>query len=91
MQGNRILIRVQLLDLQGCFITIDAMSCQRNIARQIVGGGADCLPAVKANQGELHENTKDVFACRQRKGLYDVAHTFQEQVDQGHGGGSGRC
>ena len=44
------------------------MGCQRNIAQQVVQGGADHLLAVKANQGELHENIKDLFACCERVG-----------------------
>ena len=43
---------LNLLDLQGCIVTIDAMGCQREIAQQIVDGGADYLLAVKENQGQ---------------------------------------
>ena len=32
---------LNLLDLQGCIVTIDAMGCQREIARQFTDGGAD--------------------------------------------------
>jgi len=32
---------LELLDLNGCIVTIDAMGCQREIARQITEGGAD--------------------------------------------------
>ena len=61
------------------------MRCQRNIAQQIVDGGADYLLAVKANQGELHQNIQDVFAGWEREGFDQVAHSFQEHVDQNHG------
>ena len=59
---------LRVLELKGCLVTIDAMGCQRNIAQQVVQGGADYLLAVKANQGELHENIKDLFACCERVG-----------------------
>ena len=36
---------LNLLDLQGCIVTIDAMGCQREIAQQIVDGGPRRLPA----------------------------------------------
>ena len=57
---------LNLLDLQGCIVTIDAMGCQREIARQITDGGADYLLAVyvlavKENQGQLHEGIRDLF------------------------------
>ena len=81
---------LQLLDLPGCLVTIDAMGCQKNIAQQIVDGGAEYLLAVKANQGELHQNIKDVFACWEREGFDQVAHSFQEQVGRDHGRGERR-
>ena len=31
--------RLDLLDLHGCIVTIDAMGCQREIAQQITDGG----------------------------------------------------
>ena len=34
---------LELLDLYGCIVTIDAMGCQREISEQIVEGGADYL------------------------------------------------
>lgn len=46
---------LDLLELRGCLVTIDAMGCQREIAQKIVHKGADYLLAVKGNQGKLHE------------------------------------
>lgn len=54
---------LQLLDLRGCLVTIDAMGCQKSIARQIVAGEADYLLAVKGNQGQLYANLQDAFRC----------------------------
>ncbi|CAI8029041.1 H repeat-associated putative transposase YdcC [Geodia barretti] len=42
---------LDLLDLHGCIVTIDAMGCQREIAQQITDGGANYVLAVKENQG----------------------------------------
>ena len=44
---------LNLLDLSGCIVTIDAMGCQKKIARQIVNREADYILAVKENQGRL--------------------------------------
>ena len=49
---------LRLLELSGCIVTIDAMGCQKEIAEQIVEGGAEYVLAVKANQRKLYENTK---------------------------------
>jgi len=44
---------LELLDLQGALVTIDAIGCQKAIAQKIVAGGGDYLLAVKGNQGHL--------------------------------------
>jgi predicted transposase YbfD/YdcC len=44
---------LELLDISGCLITIDAMGCQRKIAQKIINKNADYLLAVKGNQGKL--------------------------------------
>lgn len=74
-----------LLELKGCLVTIDAMGCQKNIARQIVDGGSDYLLAVKSNQKELYENIKDVFECAGREGFGGLGYSCHEQVSKGHG------
>ena len=52
---------LELLDVSGCLVTIDAMGCQKKIAKQITDAGADYVLALKANQGELLEDTKALF------------------------------
>ena len=76
---------LKVLELKGCLVTIDAMGCQKNIARQVVRGGADYLLAVKANQSELYENIKDLFAGQERAGWDGVAYRHHEQLGKGHG------
>ncbi len=46
---------MELLEIKGCLVTIDAMGCQRNIAEQIVTAEADYVLAVKDNQPKLCE------------------------------------
>jgi predicted transposase YbfD/YdcC len=48
----------ELLDLQGATGTLDAMGCQKDIARQIIGQGGDSMPAVKDNQPNWHARVK---------------------------------
>ena len=52
---------LEMLELHGCIVTIDAMGCQREIAQQITQGGADYVLTVKENQGQLHEGIRDLF------------------------------
>jgi predicted transposase YbfD/YdcC len=49
-------------DVAGQIVTIDAMGCQREIARQIIAGGGDYVLALKANQPDLLTNVTDTFA-----------------------------
>ena len=56
---------LQILDLEGCIITIDAIGCQREIVKQIVEKGADYVIALKENQGTLHWAHQRVFGLWQ--------------------------
>jgi len=47
-----------MLSLKGCVVTVDALNCQRAIARQIVEQGGDYALALKGNQGNLHEDVR---------------------------------
>ena len=51
---------LELLDLHGALVTIDAMGCQKEIAKQIVAGGGDYVLPVKDNQPNL---LADIQAC----------------------------
>ena len=50
-----------MLDIKGCTVTIDAMGCQREIAKQIVNQGGDYVFALKGNQGGLYEDVHLVY------------------------------
>ena len=52
---------IQILDLAGCIVTIDAMGCQREIVKKIVEKNADYIIAVKKNQPTLYEQIKQLF------------------------------
>ena len=52
---------LQLLDLEGAFVTIDAMGCQKEIATGIVGDGGEYVMAVKENQPHLFEDVRRAF------------------------------
>jgi predicted transposase YbfD/YdcC len=52
---------LELLDLSGALVTIDAMGCQKEIAAKIVSGGGDYILAVKDNQPHLHQDIEARF------------------------------
>ena len=45
---------LEMLSLKGTIVTVDALNCQRAIARQIAGQGGDYALALKGSQGTLH-------------------------------------
>ena len=75
---------LEVLELKGCIVTIDAMGCQSAIAEKIVKKGAHYVLAAKANQGSLYESIKDYFAAARQAGFQATTHSYHEQTDQGH-------
>ena len=52
---------IQILDLAGCIVTIDAIGCQRELVKKNVEKDADYVIAVKNNQRTLSEQIKQLF------------------------------
>jgi predicted transposase YbfD/YdcC len=77
---------LELLDLAGAIVTIDAMGCQKDIAAKVQEAGADYVLAVKENQPRLLEDIQAAVAthCDQVGRAGDGANWF-ETVDEGHG------
>lgn len=53
---------LRILELAGCIVTIDAMGCQKTIAREIIEADADYVLALKGNQSTTEEEVRDFFA-----------------------------
>ena len=76
---------LNMLSLEGAIVTIDAMGCQKEIAKQIVNKNADYVLALKGNQGALREDV-ELFAAEQKaNGFKDTAVSQHETVDGDHG------
>ena len=76
---------LEMLELSGSIVTIDAMGCQKEIARGIVGRGADYLLAVKENQGQLHQDIRDLFEAGGASSLDGLPHDYAATLNKGHG------
>jgi predicted transposase YbfD/YdcC len=76
---------LSLLSLEGALVTIDAMGCQKDIARAVKGAGADYLLVVKGNQERLHEDIVEAFAQAEAAGYQGLEHDEYETHDDGHG------
>ena len=58
---------LEMLDVKGCIVTIDAMGCQKKIAANIVDKGGDYVLALKGNQGTLMSMRKFLPDAREKK------------------------
>lgn len=76
---------LRALELAGCIVTVDAMGCQKNVAKEIHEADAEYVLALKANQGTLHAEVQAFLDDAQSRGFADVPHQFTETVDKDHG------
>lgn len=72
---------LDMLNLKGAIVSIDAMGTQKEIARRIVDKGADYVLALKGNQTSVHEDAALFFADPVLAA--SCAHT--QDTDAGHG------
>ena len=76
---------LKMLEIKGCIVTIDAMGCQKKIARPVVKQGADYVLAVKKNQPQLWDDIVGAFEYGERTRFATIEHDVFETVNKGHG------
>lgn len=83
---------LRALELSGCIVTLDAMGCQKEIAKEIKEADAEYVLALKANQGQCHAEIKSYLddavarhhqTAPARKNRVPLA--YRETVDKDHG------
>jgi len=87
-KSNEILAIPALLDMlsiEGALVTIDAMGCQRDIARKIIDKKADYILALKGNQGTLREDVQLFVHEQKTRGFCDTTVSVDQTVDGDHG------
>lgn len=76
---------LEMLEIKGCIITIDAMGTQKEIAEKIISREADYILALKENQKTLYNEVKlfldDIRNDEDVRGSSD----YHKTVDKGHG------
>lgn len=70
---------LDLIDVEGGIVTIDAMGCQKKIVEKIVKQKADYAIALKGNQGEFHSDVALYFS------EFADSHPVHTTVEKGHG------
>lgn len=76
---------LNILDISGATITIDAMGAQTKIANQIINGGGDYIIALKGNQSNFHDEVSNFFEQAKQVNFEGVAHETYQMVNNGHG------
>ena len=76
---------LELLDIRGSTVTIDAMGCQKEIAQKIINEGADYVLGLKGNQGNTLDFTIDLFNYGMQNNFQGLEYTKFETVEKDHG------
>jgi len=76
---------LKILELKGCIVTIDAMGCQKEIAKKIVEKEADYVLAVKGNQENLHRKIESIFDIAQKTNFKNSEFKCYEKTENSHG------
>jgi predicted transposase YbfD/YdcC len=76
---------LELLDVHGALVTIDAMGCQKAIAKKIVAGGGDYVLSVKDNQPNLLADIQETLTAALEKGQQGVEYETYTITNKGHG------
>jgi predicted transposase YbfD/YdcC len=78
---------LNVLDVSGCIVTIDAMGCQKAIAAQIVEQEADYVLALKANHETLYAAVVEQFEAARHTPSEASTLQLYETEEQRHGRG----
>ena len=87
-KSNEIVAIPKLLDMlavEGAIITIDAMGCQRAIARKIIEKQADYVFGLKGNQGSLREDVEAFITEQRARNFKDTTISRAETIDADNG------
>jgi predicted transposase YbfD/YdcC len=76
---------LELLNVSGCLVTIDATGCQTKIAGKIVEDKADYVLAAKGNQPTLHDGIMGFFLGHMEDDFARVKVNRHEAREHGHG------
>lgn len=76
---------LRILEISGCIITIDAMGCQKDIAKAIMDKESDYTLALKENHGQLYEDVIQLFDDLEASAFRAYAYSKEKSVNKNHG------
>ncbi len=77
-------VLIEMLEIEGSIITIDAMGCQKEITSLIVKKKADYVLALKANQKRLYEGVESWFKLAKKEDFMGKEYSYYQEVESGH-------
>ncbi len=76
---------LRVLNVSGCIVTIDAMGCQKDIAKTIRDEKADYILRVKDNQSHLKQDIEDWFAYGDKRQFTEMQMDFHQTIHKTSG------
>jgi predicted transposase YbfD/YdcC len=76
---------LEVLEVAGCIVTIDAMGCQTEIAAKIIEREAEYVLSLKENQGQLYEDVERLFVDLEDSQYKAYAFDYEKTVNKDHG------
>jgi len=73
------------IDVKGAVVTIDAMGCQKEIAKKIVAHNGDYVLAVKDNQPKLHRAIQEIFSDQREDEFLRMSRRQHHTHENSHG------
>lgn len=78
-------VLLKALEIKGCIVTIDAMGCQKKIAKEINKKKGDYILGLKGNQGNLHKEAEELFLTAKKKSFKGYSVDYCETSEKSHG------
>ncbi|QKQ74883.1 ISAs1 family transposase [Nostoc sp. TCL240-02] len=75
---------LELLDITGAIITIDAMGTQTEIAKKIIDKKADYVLALKANHPTLYRQVEQWFEQASAQDFQGIDVSYEQRIEKGH-------
>jgi len=76
---------LDMIDVTGSIVTINAMGCQQEIAKKIIDKGADYVLSLKENQPNLYRDVVSIFERGEQSQYKNMIHKQQVEKTKGHG------
>lgn len=76
---------LDLLDISGATVTIDAMGCQKKIAKKIIDNDADYALALKKNHEDLYDDVELFFQSVKEAKPEEIPRSYFDSVEGDHG------